>query len=187
MGLTMNIQAIETQFDGHLFRSRTEARWAVFFKEMGWKYQYEVEGFNLNGVRYLPDFFLPELDCWFEVKGSIPTQDEADKLKALVEATARNALLAWGAPKRGDHDGEYHMVHICRDKNGKSEWLSLKQFDCDLPLFVYFGNSDYNFGLMVNGIVYGPPGWPKTANDCRAALDAASSARFEFGAQGSLA
>lgn len=178
----MNVQAIETRFDGHLFRSRTEARWAVFFKEMGWKYQYEVEGFDLKGVRYLPDYFLPELNCWFEVKGSMPSADELDKLRSLVEATGRDALLAWGFPKRE----EYYMVHMRRDKNGKAEWLSLKQFDCDLPILVRFGNSDLNFGLMINEVVYSPPGWPKTANDCRAALDAVSSARFEFGAREGL-
>lgn len=30
-----NIKAIETEYDGHKFRSRLEARWAVFFNAIG--------------------------------------------------------------------------------------------------------------------------------------------------------
>jgi hypothetical protein len=64
----MNIQAIETFYKGYRFRSRLEARWAVFFSELGIKWQYEVEGFELPSGRYLPDFYLPDYKCYFEVK-----------------------------------------------------------------------------------------------------------------------
>jgi len=36
-----------------------EARWAVFFDALGIKYEYEAEGYDLGGVWYLPDFWLP--------------------------------------------------------------------------------------------------------------------------------
>lgn len=56
------MKAIETSYDGYLFRSRLEARWAVFFNKLGIKYEYEKEGYFLgNGVKYLPDFWLPEI------------------------------------------------------------------------------------------------------------------------------
>lgn len=75
------IKAIETFYDGHRFRSRLEARWAVFFKTLGTPYEYEKEGFDLgNGLYYLPDFWLPELQCWFEVKGE-PDLSEKDLQK----------------------------------------------------------------------------------------------------------
>ncbi|OLB42779.1 MAG: hypothetical protein AUG51_20910 [Acidobacteria bacterium 13_1_20CM_3_53_8] len=64
------VKAIETEYDGYRFRSRLEARWAVFFNTLGIPYEYEKEGFDTNGTWYLPDFFLPEQDCWYEVKGS---------------------------------------------------------------------------------------------------------------------
>ena len=54
------IKAIETIYNNYRFRSRLEARWAVFFDAIGIKYEYEVEGYDINGVRYLPDFWLPE-------------------------------------------------------------------------------------------------------------------------------
>jgi hypothetical protein len=53
------MKSIDTFYNGNYFRSRLEARWAVFFDEIGVKYQYEPEGFkNSNGECYLPDFFL---------------------------------------------------------------------------------------------------------------------------------
>jgi len=63
------IKAIETVYKGYKFRSRLEARWAVFFDAMGVPYEYEPEGLVLSdGSWYLPDFFLPEFNCYFEVK-----------------------------------------------------------------------------------------------------------------------
>lgn len=51
------IRAKETIYDGYRFRSRLEARWAVFFNALGVKYEYEPEGFVLpSGKSYLPDF-----------------------------------------------------------------------------------------------------------------------------------
>jgi len=34
-----DIKAIETEYDGHRFRSRLEARWAVFFNAVGLTYE----------------------------------------------------------------------------------------------------------------------------------------------------
>lgn len=54
----MNVKAIETIYKGRRFRSRLEARWAVVFEHMGYKWSYEVEGYEVNGKRYLPDFVI---------------------------------------------------------------------------------------------------------------------------------
>jgi hypothetical protein len=54
---------IETRYAGCRFRSRMEARWAVFFDHMHVKWEYEPEGYKLrSGELYLPDFLLPDLD-----------------------------------------------------------------------------------------------------------------------------
>lgn len=51
------IKPIETYYNGYRFRSRLEARWAVFFDTLGVEYEYEPEGFMLpSGKCYLPDF-----------------------------------------------------------------------------------------------------------------------------------
>lgn len=63
------INAIETVYKDYRFRSRLEARWAVFFDTLGIKYEYEHEGFNLNeNGYYLPDFWLPIFECYVEIK-----------------------------------------------------------------------------------------------------------------------
>lgn len=53
------LKAIETVYNGYRFRSRLEARWAVFFGALRIPYEYEPEGFDLGGLWYLPDFRLP--------------------------------------------------------------------------------------------------------------------------------
>ncbi len=40
------MKAIETEYNG--FRSRQEARWAVFFNSMGVPWEYEKEGYELS-------------------------------------------------------------------------------------------------------------------------------------------
>lgn len=74
-----------TIYNGYRFRSRLEARWAVFFDAIGMKYEYEPEGYDLgDGVRYLPDFYLPEERCFAEVKANQPNDAELDKMCRLV-------------------------------------------------------------------------------------------------------
>lgn len=63
-------KAINTEYAGCLFRSRLEAKWAVFFDSADVAWQYESEGYELpSGRRYLPDFWLPEHEAFIEVKG----------------------------------------------------------------------------------------------------------------------
>lgn len=59
---------IPTRYKGCKFRSRLEARWAVFFDALGWKWIYEIDGFQLPSGWYLPDFYFPDLDIYAEVK-----------------------------------------------------------------------------------------------------------------------
>jgi len=108
------IGAIETVFDGYRFRSRLEARWAVFFKTAGIRYIYEPECFRLpSGKLYLPDFYLPEVNMrttedkggiYVEVKPSRPNSDEWDYLFELSRIIGKNVLLIEGMPAV---DGNY--------------------------------------------------------------------------------
>lgn len=87
----MNIKPIETVYNGYRFRSRLEAKWAVFFDAAGIKYQYEPEGFELeDGTRYLPDFYLPGLDTHCEVKAN--TKD------AIKDIERYASMIVWGGP-----------------------------------------------------------------------------------------
>ena len=86
--MTMNdIKPIETVYNGYRFRSRLEARWAVFFDAAGIEYQYEPEGFEgFDGSRYLPDFYLPDINIYAEVKPSYEAlMKERDKIGACID------------------------------------------------------------------------------------------------------
>lgn len=71
------MNAIETYYKGYRFRSRLEARWAVFFDALDIEWIYEVEGYEKDvqfvdykkTIKYLPDFYLPKTKTWVEIKG----------------------------------------------------------------------------------------------------------------------
>ena len=92
---SQRIKAKNTVYNGYRFRSRLEARWAVFFDALGVRYEYEPEGFELpNGKSYLPDFRVkcwgtrgdysgPPFDLYIEVKGHM-TQADANKIRKFA-------------------------------------------------------------------------------------------------------
>ena len=83
----MGIKPIETIYNGYKFRSRLEARWAVFFDAMGIEYQYEPQGYDLgDGYYYLPDFYMPKYDVWVEIKGKKLTWEEREKIERFCKA-----------------------------------------------------------------------------------------------------
>jgi hypothetical protein len=97
------IGAIETVYDGYRFRSRLEARWAVFFKTAGIRYTYEL---------YLSCFYLPEVNMrttedkggiYVVVEPSTPNYYRTDYLDELSWITGRSVLLVQGMPKVGGH------------------------------------------------------------------------------------
>jgi hypothetical protein len=93
------IQPIETLYRGHRFRSRLEARWAVFFDAARIEWQYEAEGFAINGIRYLPDFWLSRLKCFAEIKPNDESRIQAEPLlQALSKASGHPAILLIGQP-----------------------------------------------------------------------------------------
>lgn len=88
--------AIETFFKGVKFRSRLEAKWAVFYETLGLNWHYEMEGFELPSGRYLPDFYFPNLKVWVEIKPEEPSQEEKAKCEALCQLTNKDVYLFWG-------------------------------------------------------------------------------------------
>jgi len=76
------IEAVPTVYAGTTFRSRLEAKWATFLNSHHITWQYEPETITLpSGTVYVPDFWLPELGTWIEVKGDgIPRIEKAVEL-----------------------------------------------------------------------------------------------------------
>jgi hypothetical protein len=106
------VKVIQTIYNGYHFRSRTEARWAVFFDSCGIKYSYEPEGyvFKHNGrdEPYLPDFRLLNIfsqrNLFLEVKGENFSSSEGyweyrSKLRSFCEESGFSIILCCGIPE----------------------------------------------------------------------------------------
>jgi hypothetical protein len=96
-------KAIETRYKGYRFRSRLEARWAVFLDSLGLDWAYEPEGYETSEGLYLPDFFVKggngNRGPWIEVKGTDPRDSEIKKLCDVCNATTAYGLVVVGPPE----------------------------------------------------------------------------------------
>lgn len=96
----MTIKAIETRYKGCRFRSRLEARWAVFLDAAGVPWEYEPEGFDLGAAGlYLPDFRLPRERVWLEIKPGEPSEDEQAKCGELAIQSNESVVMICGSPR----------------------------------------------------------------------------------------
>jgi hypothetical protein len=163
---TTTLKAIETRHKGYRFRSRLEARWAVYLDTMGIRWLYESEGYDLGSAGfYLPDFYLPQVALWAEVKPEALTDSEMLKVEQLAVQSRHGVVLLVGVP--GPHsywtvfakpDGSVELDDVivdarCLDEN---RFFRSTGFDPD--------GSDFSDDPTI-----------------MMAVNAARSARFEFG------
>lgn len=128
---TPEIKPIETEYAGHRFRSRLEARWAVAFDLLCLQWRYEAEGYDLDGVRYLPDFHLPVVaagvgggGCHVEVKGELD-HDSLDKLVRLA-GTVGPVLLVHDLPRSGTKGPHFILFRRARVLMGPDEVIAVR-------------------------------------------------------------
>jgi hypothetical protein len=133
--MPVSIKAIETRYAGCRFRSRLEARWAVFFDSLGISWEYEPQGFELTPLSldqidrarethltiaertdehlgyYLPDFWLPKQELWLEIKGVTPPEQEYQRIWRFCELTGQRVMIAIGSipdPRTIDSSGHLY-------------------------------------------------------------------------------
>jgi len=92
-----------TWHGGIQFRSRLEARHALFFDELHLKWEYETQGFASDGQPYLPDFavFAATGTIWIEIKPSWDADpDGIEKFRrfAIQRPMPSRAALLVGPP-----------------------------------------------------------------------------------------
>lgn len=96
MNRVYDVKAIPTEFNGIKYKSRLEARWAVFFDVLGVQALYEYEGYRLSSGWYLPDFYAPSMNAWFEVKPTELTEREKQLCHELNESTGKRVIQLSG-------------------------------------------------------------------------------------------
>lgn len=177
------ITSIETFYNGHLFRSRMEARWAVFFDFLKVPYVYEREGFDLGSAGwYLPDFWLPEQDVWLEIKPDAPTKEEIKKALGLAERTGKLVLVFYDC-KPATCLGFDRFINYGRYYAPDGTWDGLIEFNicskCDMICVGHLGghyfccNENFDYKGNCEGLV-----GPKSER-LAAAHAASQSARFK--------
>ena len=190
------MKAIETAYRGYRFRSRLEARWAVFFDALGLKWEYEKEGFHLpGGEMYLPDFYLPESKSWIEIKGGPATDKEIDKcvdfLKGKIIASEATDLIALADAKVtwGILDSIKELAGTEPSKDKVSE-IASDLIACVRnreKVYLFEGFADNGWFMTTDGAVQVAPMraiWflaNKKTSDLHSAFFKARGARFEHG------
>lgn len=79
--------ALPTLYNGVLYRSRLEARWARCFDQIALRHEYEPQGFKTSFGNYLPDFWLPQLSAFAEVKPVAFTREQLGKCAEVAHGT----------------------------------------------------------------------------------------------------
>ncbi len=209
----MTVKAIQTRYAGCHFRSRLEARWAVFFDALGISWEYEPQGYQhepwADGTvwRYLPDFYLPDLGCFVEVKGNT-SQITDDYLTMLGHVghflpgvhsswgTTRGLVLLGEIP-RTDHGQKWSHCHLTHHKGLQIQSLYWKVGGAEVHDRDVYVPDIYSLGYRTDNMdegmlphvanprgLWDPYTWhiqmPGVAN----AYTAARSARFEHSQSG---
>jgi len=99
------MQAKPTFYGSYMFRSRLEARWAVFFDTIGFKWAYEPQSYRTMTGPYLPDFQVinGERNIFFEIKPKEPSAKETTLCMALAQLLSLGkfpieVFLCYGSP-----------------------------------------------------------------------------------------
>ncbi len=177
------IKAIETRFAGCRFRSRLEARWAVFFDHCDIPWQYEVEGWRLDTllgrIQYLPDFRLFNGQI-AEVKGQLDMAG-CNRLCTIAVAACQcsggtDMVVLGDVPRPGSARWPIQL-HAHDDRLFLVPWAL--EHGCPLGRPHMRVHSDRLLaGALTEGILAGHPEWARNG------LQAARAARFEFGESG---
>ena len=173
---TPTLKAIETVYNGYRFRSRLEARWAVFFDALGCKYEYEKEGYDLGEAGlYLPDFWLPEQKYWIEIKGAKPTDHEQELAVALAIASGHRAYIFFGDIPGSAREFESDSAYVFFPDDGGDvmhTWCACKV--CGVVGIHFGASADRLCGC-------GKSIWNGDEERINRAYAAARAARFEHG------
>jgi hypothetical protein len=112
---------------GYKLRSYTELMWARLMDAIDVFYLYEPDLIQVEGCKYLPDFYLPAADFYLEVKGKYPTAEEKKKAEGVLAATGRPVVFLVGRPESDAHG----FMNCCLMAQRRDEWVLVSLHDLD--------------------------------------------------------
>lgn len=116
------IKAIPTEYNGHRFRSRLEAKWACFFDNCGWPWEYEA--LDLEG--YIPDFILtlPHAHVLVEVKPVMDQSEFAQHWSKIKQSGWDKEAMIVGARifKDGDQWADVGVIGSLVERDAQGAW-----------------------------------------------------------------
>jgi hypothetical protein len=172
----VTVHAIETHYAGCRFRSRLEARVAVFLDNLNINWEYEPQGFELPSGRYLPDFRIttgvePVEQFWIEVKGPQPDTREITVASEINLYVGPLIILVGDIPRRRGGGTAWIFHRTEGDPCEDGAWTMTEPEDAILR--TVYPDPDVR-----------PTYLGRNPSRYEEALTAARSARFEHGERG---
>lgn len=172
--MTQRLKAIPTTYHGIEFRSKLEAKYAQAFDRLGIVWEYEGRGFRFDdGTCYCPDFYMPELDVFFEVKGVLDNTsinklvNLANERQTVIVGKPDGSMMLYALPDESrDYngiDGGFVLLEKCR-KCGKWYFGTMlvqdeRRCQCGGCFFVTDGDSSDLIDKYTNNNVFKAAGW----------------------------
>lgn len=122
---------------GYRMRSYTELRWARLLDAAGLFYLYEPHLHKIDNGWYLPDFYLPHVGIYLEVKGTYPTEEEKAKADQVMERTGKDVAFLVALPK-SDRHGLHNCLTQARSFWG---WVNVSGHELDQLLLAKIGEA----------------------------------------------
>ena len=172
----MTVRAIETHYGGCRFRSRLEARWAVFLDALHIRWEFEPQGYELPSGRYLPDFRIstgmdPVREFWIEIKGPAPDVREITVASEINLYVGPLLIFVGDVPRRRGAGTAWVFRATVGDPCEDGTWTMT---DPETALLCTVYPDPENRPVFLG----------RTAERYEEALTAARSARFEHGERG---
>lgn len=157
-----DFKAIATTYRNFQFRSRLEAKWAVFFDHCGWKWSYEP--LDLNG--WIPDFAIGERPTLVEIKPYFNEAEWSDAKAKIIESGYSKPVILLGVDATFlNITGEAPQVGWLYEPmahDGRTEWATW-----DLHFGVTEGNGKFGLCPLDGGwwnCIWKPPANATSAN-----------------------
>jgi hypothetical protein len=151
-------ESVATRYNGILFRSRLEARWAVFLNEAGIAFDYERYFIRARNGTYrgVPDFTLPgRLPFFAEAKGFAPPEIFA-RLLALARVVSAGVVVLGHIP--GPTDSRWPCVLMSKPNVGRELFATpWTPFGPRSPRQIL--EPDITAELVLKGFPVTPPEW----------------------------